>query len=502
MKKSKLLRSLYIAPLLIFSCLSLISPSSAASPKPTLATCIDLTSHSQIAFGVNGVSCPTGKAPAIWHLGKTPTSVSTGTGYASIHLCTKKSGGIVAQFIRKTCLTSEMSTAYFRVISLPSTPIISSAVQVGTSTGLLTIANPGSSDSPVAYYVMTNATTGKTTKITRASPTKLQFIGLTQGAKFNITLTAVSLDGTRTTTFAVEGPNPSGGTSNSAGQSTSSFSLSSSTGTATAGTYFSGYGVSSTGTSIDHYSITPAIGNGLSFDTSTGILTGTPIAEATLQVYTITAYDSSGTSINSATYGLTIAPNPIGWVGPGGGVVFYYSVAPFAEIGSACASSCHYLEWAPNTWSGTTSDPQLAWSSDSTHASGAIDTAIGTGFMNTVKMLKANGSYLGDSSGAAFAVHSYSGTDGSTGQWFLPSKDELNAMWSYEFQLTSTPFLKDTSGFATASYWSSSEDTDPNLWIYAWQQGFGGVQGTSGTSAKSFNAGGSSNYFVRPIRAF
>ena len=58
------------------------------------------------------------------------------------------------------------------------------------------------------------------------------------------------------------------------------------------------------------YSISPAIANNLSFDTTNGTISGTPSATATLQIYTITA--SNVTNSDSATLSITVniaAPN-------------------------------------------------------------------------------------------------------------------------------------------------------------------------------------------------
>ncbi len=54
------------------------------------------------------------------------------------------------------------------------------------------------------------------------------------------------------------------------------------------------------------YSILPAIANNLSFDTTDGTISGVPIATATLQVYTITASNVTGT--DSATLSITVHP--------------------------------------------------------------------------------------------------------------------------------------------------------------------------------------------------
>ena len=92
---------------------------------------------------------------------------------------------------------------------------------------------------------------------------------------------------------------------------------------------------------------------------------------------------------------------------------------------------------------------------------------------------------------AAEACDDYSITsDGTTySDWFLPSKDELNEIY------TNKTTLENVSGFtafAAASHWSSTEYENSSQ--YAWNQNFS--NGTMGGGAKSVSRA------VRPIRAY
>lgn len=89
---------------------------------------------------------------------------------------------------------------------------------------------------------------------------------------------------------------------------TPAFTLSSSTETVNAASAIVGYTITSTGGAIDSYSISPAISNGLSFSTTTGLISGTPTAQATAVTYTITATNTAGSS--TATYSLTVNADP------------------------------------------------------------------------------------------------------------------------------------------------------------------------------------------------
>ena len=78
----------------------------------------------------------------------------------------------------------------------------------------------------------------------------------------------------------------------------------------------------------------------------------------------------------------------------------------------------------------------------------------------------------------------------SAGQWFLPSKDELNEMWLYS-QVGG--FNTATYGFASDDYWSSSQFSASSAWNQSLANG------------AQFGAGGLKSFTsvrVRPIRSF
>ncbi len=106
-----------------------------------------------------------------------------------------------------------------------------------------------------------------------------------------------------------------------------SFTLSSSSETATVGQSINGYSISSIGGAIASYSITPAISNGLSFDTSTGLVSGTPENSAESVTYTITGLNETG----SATRTFVLVVNtraPITTYIPPQPVIFLVSKKP------------------------------------------------------------------------------------------------------------------------------------------------------------------------------
>jgi hypothetical protein len=160
----------------------------------------------------------------------------------------------------------------------------------------------------------------------------------------------------------------------------------------------------------------------------------------------------------------------IGDVGPGGGLVFLKSAGLTYEM-------------APRTWSGAPADPALKWCDDAdSDVVGAMGTAIGSGATNTTAMMTAC-----PSGGAGNLARSYNG--GGLTDWFLPSKDEMNALYSYRSSIIDT----DTFGFADANYWTSSQFNTP----FAWAQFF--VNGSQATGGKDTVDPATR---VRPIRAF
>jgi len=200
-------------------------------------------------------------------------------------------------------------------------------------------------------------------------------------------------------------------------------------------------------------------------------------------------------ALSSTVARLTLQSGPhvpitysIGQRGPGGGIVFYIASGYFTSTGSTCGSSCKYLEYAPSTWrSGSVADDlTYQWSTNTSTATGQdISTAtsegfdsrektnwkIGQGFNNTSLM-----QVSGATSSARNAVLAFAGNDGSAGQWFIPSTNELNELCKYAFgQNTGNPKVAcsysgssfkstartggDLGGFVGNFYWASTEQS-------------------------------------------
>jgi hypothetical protein len=157
----------------------------------------------------------------------------------------------------------------------------------------------------------------------------------------------------------------------------------------------------------------------------------------------------------------------VGEFGPAGGIVFYDK--------GVFSGGWRYLEAAPSETEFT-----AQWGAYQKDVSGT-GTAIGAGKRNTqviADYLRQTGE-----SGRAAQLCASLDFDGYK-DWFLPSKDELNLMYTNLKQ-------KGLGSFQNNWYWSSSQDGSNG----AWGQGFsdGGQVGYDGKSSTDY---------VRPIRAF
>jgi hypothetical protein len=117
------------------------------------------------------------------------------------------------------------------------------------------------------------------------------------------------------------------------------------------------------------------------------------------------------------------------------------------------------------------------------HTTGAIATALGTGFANTTAIITAHG---GMGNYAAYMSTHYA--MGGYTDWFLPSKDELNKLYLNNVAI---------GGFNLSNgiyYWTSSETSLSTVWTQNFYSLGSGVQ--TSTTMKA------SNGYFRPIRKF
>jgi hypothetical protein len=178
----------------------------------------------------------------------------------------------------------------------------------------------------------------------------------------------------------------------------------------------------------------------------------------------------------------------LGDTGPGGGTVFYVASGTFTQngaTGSMCSSNCKYLEFAPSDvlW-----DYGYSWSGPTNNAYsfiGATDIVIGTGYLNTQRII-AGTDFDGVLRSAVLTAKNYRGPN-DLSDWFIPSANEIFQFWTWNIYFD---FVR--IGADAGTYWSSSEHDFQMGWYLSFYNEFSSVA----TALK-----GTSRY-IRPVRAF
>jgi uncharacterized protein YgiM (DUF1202 family) len=120
----------------------------------------------------------------------------------------------------------------------------------------------------------------------------------------------------------------------------------------------------------------------------------------------------------------------IGDTGPGGGIVFYHSPSGFNVIQADGSSKlCHYLEVSPTDLGEISWCSQRGWHNYCCNI--PTKEGLGYGKINTLRIIngKHEGGKLTTENCAALACHRYSTGSTKDGEWFLPSKDELDLLY-------------------------------------------------------------------------
>lgn len=144
-----------------------------------------------------------------------------------------------------------------------------------------------------------------------------------------------------------------------------------------------------------------------------------------------------------------------------GGLIFYLNTITGTGFVSAASDQSTGAEWGCSGYTIT----------------GANGTAIGTGAQNTID-IEAGCTTVGTAADicANLTLNTYS-------DWFLPSEDELNAIYT-------NLYLKGFGGFSNVFYWSSSECDAYNSW---------GQYFLDGIQHDAIRDG---DYYVRCVRSF
>lgn len=140
----------------------------------------------------------------------------------------------------------------------------------------------------------------------------------------------------------------------------------------------------------------------------------------------------------------------IGDIGPGGGYIFYTSISGFPVYSGDKMTICHYLECSPDEVG-----DNATWCPCTKGSLCKVETndAIGAGKKNTENILSANhsGKALYAFNCAAKACAEYATKTTKQGDWYLPSKVELNLIY--------TNLRKSGKIVSDRWHWSSSQTT-------------------------------------------
>ena len=225
---------------------------------------------------------------------------------------------------------------------------------------------------------------------------------------------------------------------------------------------------------------------GLSVSSGSGEFTvsfASPVASSS-EVFKVTIQSSLHANVSCALGGDCV----INEVGPGGGRIFYVAAGGFA-CGQTMTATCKYLEVAPYGWN-TGADPTRPWAQStpvdyrSTNIPGAAEIirGIGYGAKNTKAIVDQGNN--NPATAAAPLAASYSVVVGGVliNDWFLPSQDELLALYNQRASVS--------VGITASVYWTSTTVTALN--------------GRYVIMSDGTNAGQTKNnsYYVRPVRAF
>jgi hypothetical protein len=127
----------------------------------------------------------------------------------------------------------------------------------------------------------------------------------------------------------------------------------------------------------------------------------------------------------------------------------------------------------------------IRWHNGSDVTTGATATAVGKGVENTNFIITAQGTGLLHAAGLARAY-----TGGGFTDWFLPSKDELNKMYTNRAMINTTASAYSGSNFVTSTYWTSTESASNKAWAQDFYDGsqLNGLKYLSGISVRAVRA--------------
>ena len=178
----------------------------------------------------------------------------------------------------------------------------------------------------------------------------------------------------------------------------------------------------------------------------------------------------------------------IGDAGPGGGIVFYVDREGFSVYdGMGGATLCHYLEMSRDSLGESMWYPEYS-------TIGSTQTGLGYGKSNTYNILNADiyaVLVLNEKNCAAYRCALYYTASTKAGEWWLPSKDELDLMYKNAKESV-------LASCNSSSHWSSTEYNK----YYVCNQDFENGQHYEGENFYSSSRKDYTRNSVRAVRAF
>ena len=374
------MKLLGVFKLVIATCaLSLIAghlSSATAAPAAQVITCVDLVSGKE-RISKTG-TCRATEATAKWHLAPTDSALASGGRTKSLTICSSKdSSPFSYQLIRSSCSKHMQTNLYTRSAALPSKPVITQVSSTSYESVSLALArDPAANlDAPIAYYTITSSK-GDVKRVNSWRELTVTVSGLKSSTSYTFTITATSVDGTSlvsesslpVTTQVYVAPVAEVTTAPLAAPA---FTLSASAETKTVNTAITGYTISSTGGTIASYAISPAAPAGLTFNTTTGVLSGTPTSTQSATAYTVTATNATGSATQTFTLTVSIAAPAFtlstsaetktvntaitGYtISSTGGTISSYAISPSAPAGTTFSTSTGLLTGTPASTQGAT----------------------------------------------------------------------------------------------------------------------------------------------------